>query len=84
MTDHNSTQSKNVLHDSLTVTFSLMEQELMELGVGEVAYIKPYLLNGKKLYVLHSADGAAIDVQDNESKAVKNAYFQDLYVVSLH
>jgi len=66
------------------IALAMSENDLRNLGVGNIAYVKTYDLNGKKAYILHAADGSAIDVQINENSAIKNAHYNELNLVPLH
>jgi len=76
--------TKDEAIDKDFLTFSLSDLDLKELGLGDIAYIKEYFVEGKKAFVLHAADGVALDVQSSESAAVNNAHYQDLNLVALH
>ncbi len=72
--------------------------ELANLGLGEMAYVKPLssddvarlfpqapkLQPGMDLYALLSASGEPILVTDSRDAAVANAWAHDLTTVSLH
>ncbi|GAA0780635.1 DUF1150 family protein [Roseibium denhamense] len=72
--------------------------ELIELGTGDVAYIKPIkakdlkemfpevpmLQDNMTLYALLNADGTPILLADSREAAVANAFEQDLEMASLH
>ena len=72
--------------------------ELANLGLGEMAYVKPLrsdevarlfpqapkLQPGMNLYALLSASGEPIMLTDSHETAVANAWAHDLTTVSLH
>ncbi|SCZ10285.1 DUF1150 family protein [Microvirga guangxiensis] len=72
--------------------------ELANLGLGEMAYVKPLrsddvarlfpqapkLQPGMDLYALLSASGEPIVLTDSRDAAVANAWAHDLTTVSLH
>lgn len=72
--------------------------ELANLGLGEMAYVKPLrsddvarlfpqapkLQPGMNLYALLSASGEPIVLTDSRDAAVANAWAHDLTTVSLH
>ena len=65
--------------------FSDMTQnDFKNLGVGDIGYVKRYVVSGKIAYVLHAADGKAIAVQSNQNAAVENARYRDLDLVTVH
>lgn len=63
---------------------SMSQKDLADLGVGDVAYVKRYTVNGKEAYVLHAANGTALAAQANESDAEQAAYGHDLELVTVH
>jgi hypothetical protein len=62
----------------------MTEQDLRKLGLEAVAYMRKYSVNGTDAWVVHSADGTAIAMQNNIHAAMASARHQDLQVVSLH
>jgi len=62
----------------------MSEGDLKILGLGDVAYIKPHKVKGKLAYVLHGADGSAIEVEENEDDAIRSAYQNELNLVAIH
>ena len=48
----------------LTVT------QLMQLGVSELAYVKPVLVEGSLAYAIHAADGSPMAVADDRDVAI--------------
>lgn len=64
--------------------FLVSQQELKDLGLDEVGYVKPYKVKDKIAWVLHAADGTAISVQSNADAAHVSAQHQDIDIVSLH
>ena len=63
---------------------SISKNDLRGLGVGNVAYLKRYTIEGKRVFVLHAADGAALEVQKTESVLKESAQYQDLNLVTVH
>ena len=45
------------------IPFLMSQNDLKELGLEEVGYVKQYQVNGKPTWVLHAADGTALAVQ---------------------
>ncbi len=62
----------------------MSDQEFKDLGMDQVAYIKPYRVKDKIAWVLHAADGTAIAVQNNADAALDSAQEQDLGIATLH
>jgi len=40
----------------------ISESQLAQLGVSQLAYVKPVLMNGTRAYAIHSADGTPMAV----------------------
>ena len=63
---------------------SMSQSELKELGMGDIAYVRQLIVNGRPAFVLHAADGTALAVQGSAPAVEQNAYDQDLGLVTLH
>lgn len=48
----------------------LTENQLMELGVSELAYVKPVLVEGSRVYAIHAADGSPMAVTEDREVAI--------------
>lgn len=48
----------------------LTEAQLMQLGVSQLAYVKPVLVEGGRAYAIHAADGSPMAVTDDEDVAI--------------
>lgn len=68
-------------HDFLS---PISKNDLKRIGMGEVAYVKKYLIDGKPAFVLHAADGTALAVQGNNVAAKNSAHQQELELVAIH
>jgi hypothetical protein len=66
------------------IPFLMTQNDLRELGLEEVAYVKKYKVNGKPTWVLHAADGTALAVQGDADAAVASAAHHELNLVSVH
>ena len=77
-------KSEKALLEQDFLSLIMSEGDLKTLGVGDVAYIKKYLIKGREVYVLHAADGSAVDVEENEAEVLKSANKYELNLVSLH
>lgn len=60
------------------------KSDLKNMGLGDVAYVRRYILRGYKAFVLHAADGTALAVQSSEVAAKQNAYNEDLNLATVH
>ncbi len=59
-------------------------QELMNLGVQDVAYVKPVAVEGGTGYAIHAADGTALAVVENRALAFATVRQNGLEPVSVH
>jgi hypothetical protein len=66
------------------IPFLMSQNDLKELGLEEVGYVKPYKVNGKPAWVLHAADGTALAVQGDADGAVASARHHNIDLVALH
>jgi len=66
------------------IPFLMTQNDLRELGLEEVAYVKKHKVNGKPTWVLHAADGTALAVQTDADSAVASARHHELSLVSVH
>lgn len=62
----------------------LTERQLAALGVSEIAYIKPVVLNGVPAFAIHGADGTPMAVADNEEVAMAAIRQHDMLPARVH
>jgi hypothetical protein len=48
----------------------ITENQLMQLGVSELAYVKPVLVEGSRVYAIHAADGSPMAVTEDRDVAI--------------
>ncbi len=48
----------------------LTQVQLQQLGVSQLAYVKPVMLNGAAAFAIHAADGSPMAVTDDHDLAV--------------
>ena len=58
--------------------------ELANLGLPNLVYIKPVTKDGRNLYAVHAANGQPIGLSDSFESAVAAAFERDLEPVSIH
>lgn len=66
------------------LSFIMSEGDLKSLGMGDVAYIRRHNIKGREVFILHAADGEALDVGEHEEETFKIADTYELNLVSLH
>ena len=62
----------------------LSEEQLAKLGVAQIAYIKPVVLNGVQGFAIHAADGTAMAVADAREVADAAIRQHEMFPVSVH
>ena len=48
----------------------LSVEDLARLGVSQIAYVKPVMMNGAPAFAIHAADGTPMAVADDQDLAV--------------
>jgi hypothetical protein len=48
----------------------LSAEQLGQLGVSQIAYVKPVMLNGAVAFAIHAADGTPMAVADDRDLAI--------------
>jgi hypothetical protein len=62
----------------------LTERQLAQLGVAQVAYVKPIILNGAPAFAIHGADGTPMAVAGDRDVAVAAIQQHEMLAVSVH
>jgi hypothetical protein len=70
--------------DSKSVLRWMTSEQLLDLGMNQVVYLKSGLCDGKMVFVLFDADGTPAIVADNVTAAVETAIEQGLTFVAVH
>jgi len=63
---------------------TISPQDLMVLGLEQVAYVKPIEVEGAAAFAVHAADGTQIAVMKSREIAFATILHNDLEPVSLH
>lgn len=71
------------LRDLPTIRRVSVEQ-LQQLGVSELAYMKPVLVEGMPAWSIHAADGNLMAVTDDRAVAIDAIERQDMALASVH
>ena len=59
-------------------------QQFAALGVDQVAYVRPAVVEGQKVYAIHSADGNEIGMMAGRDLAFAAVKQHDMEPVSVH
>ena len=62
----------------------LSEQQLAALGVSQIAYVKPVVVNGVQGFAIHAADGTPMAVAGDRDVAVAAVAQHEMLAVSVH
>ncbi len=67
-------------------THSLTTEELLTVGMDQVAYIKVIGkdMEGKSEFAVHAADGTQLSIMDSYDMALAAVKMSDLFPVTLH
>lgn len=58
--------------------------DLMVLGIQDVAYIKPVIIDGEDAFAIYSADGQELGYADGRDLAFATVRHNDMEPVSVH
>lgn len=58
--------------------------DFAKLGVAEVAYVKPVMVNGTRAYAIHGADGTPLALVENWQTAIGMIVQHEMTPVTVH
>jgi hypothetical protein len=73
-----------VTRDGSSALRCMTSEQLLDLGMNEVVYLKSGVCDGKMVFVLFGADGTPAVVASNVNAAVETAIEQGLSFVAVH
>jgi hypothetical protein len=62
----------------------LSAAQLASLGVSQIAYVKPVVINGVVGFAIHAADGTAMAVAGDRAVAIAAIHQHEMQAVSVH
>ena len=62
----------------------LSETDLARLGVSQIAYVRPVMLNGALAYAIHAADGTPMAVSPDQATAMAAIMQHEMLASLLH
>ena len=62
----------------------LSPEQLGQLGVSELAYVKPVMMNGVRAYAIHAADGEPMAVAGDQELAVAAILQHEMAAALVH
>lgn len=63
---------------------SLSTEQLAKLGVAQLAYVKPVIVNGAQGFAIHAADGTPMAITGDRALAFAAIVQHELHPVSVH
>jgi len=62
----------------------LSAEQLGKLGVAQIAYVKPVIVNGTAGFAIHAADGTAMAIAGDRDVAVAAIHQHEMHAMSVH
>ena len=62
----------------------LSPNDLLVLGLNDIAYLKPAVVEGKNVFAIHAADGSQLAFVESRDVGLAAMHQHDLEPVSLH
>lgn len=62
----------------------ITEQQLAALGVSQIAYVKPVMMNGVAGFAIHAADGTPMALAEDRDVAVAAIRQHEMLAASVH
>ncbi len=62
----------------------LTVEQLAGLGVSQIAYVKPVMMNGAVAFAIHAADGTPMAIADNRDVAVASIRQHEMLATLVH
>jgi hypothetical protein len=59
-------------------------EQLARLGVSQIAYVKPIVMNGAQAYAIHAADGTPMAVAGDRDIAIAAVHQQEMLATLVH
>lgn len=63
---------------------NLSSHDFLALGIRDVAYVKPVMIDNRQAYAIHAADGTPLTVMNDMSAALGLILNNELEPVTLH
>ena len=74
----------NVTRDRRSALRRMTQEQLLQLGMSYVAYLRSGVHEGQELFAVHGADGIPVVVTDDLDAAIESAVEQGLNFVAVH
>ena len=63
---------------------NLSTDQLMQLGMSQIAYVKPIMMNGALVFAIHAADGSPMAVAGDRELAVAAIQQHEMAAALVH
>ena len=83
MNSNSPDQASAAIAEKIDIRHLSIEQ-LARLGVSQIAYVKPVIMNGAKAYAIHAADGTPMAVAGDREVAIAAVHQQEMLVSLVH
>ena len=62
----------------------LTTEQLMQLGLSQIAYVKPIMMNGARAFAIHAADGSPMAVAGDRDLALAAIMQHEMAAALVH
>jgi hypothetical protein len=76
-------QTGNLVVERIDIRHISIEQ-LARLGVSQIAYVKPIVMNGAQAFAIHAADGTPMAIAGNRDIAIAAVHQQEMLATLVH
>jgi hypothetical protein len=84
MTEHDGNGAQGRAIYTAAALRSLSPRDFAQLGMEQVAYVRPALMNGKRGFSIHAADGTPIGAAPNTELAAAAIVQHEMVPLALH
>ncbi len=62
----------------------LSAEQLQKLGLAQIAYVKPIIVNGERAFAIHAADGTPMALAGDQNQAIAAIVQHELLPAMVH
>jgi len=77
---NDSTAASGVVFDPRALT----ESQFAQLGAGQIAYVKPVVVDGKQVFAIHAANGTPMALAEDQGVAVAAIIQHEMVPAAVH
>lgn len=73
-------------HDIIVreILINLSQKDFLNIGMDQIAYIRPLKLHADEFYAVHAADGTPISVVNSMDSALASVKSSEMHAVTVH